>query len=153
MSDEQDDKSEIVVETPEIIKEKNVFTAAKVKNIISGYWIPISILLVIFSFSFFGGDADIQKLFGGKAQPKAIVFVDIDMIVNRHIEKVSDKFNMSDEEVSDYSTAFSSQLEESLDYFESRDNVIILVKPAVVRGGVDITKDVYIHILNEIENG
>ncbi len=148
MTDELDDKSEV-------IKENNIFRVAKFKNILSGYWIPVSTLLLLFAFSFFGSDANLQALFGGKAplKAKAIVFVDVEMIVGRHVEKMSGKFNMSDEEVADYSVAFTQQLEASLDYFESRDNVIILVKPAVVRGGIDITKDVYVHILKEIENG
>lgn len=148
MTDELDDKSEV-------IKENNIFRVAKFKKIFAGYWIPVSILLLLFAFSFFGSDANLQQLFGGKVplKAKAIVFVDVEMIVGRHVEKMSDKFNMSDEEVADYSVAFSQQLEASLDYFENRDNVIILVKPAVVRGGIDITKDVYVHILKEIENG
>jgi type-F conjugative transfer system protein TrbI len=140
------------VDTPETDKVKNTFDMNKVKNALIGNWFPISIFVFLFAASFLGGDTDIKKFFGGKAQPKAMVFVDIDMIVDRHIEKVSKKFKMTEEEVSAYSEAFSSQLEASLDYFKERDNVIILVKPAVVRGGVDITKDVYTHILSEIGN-
>lgn len=75
--------------------------------------------------------------------------VAIERLIESHVSKVSDKYEMGEKELNEYSEAFGSQLEDALDYF-SEDGEVILVQPAVVRGGKDITDKVYDHILEKI---
>jgi hypothetical protein len=78
--------------------------------------------------------------------------VSIEKMVSNHVEKVGKKFDMSDDEVKEYSAAFSTQIEKSIDFYYEKDNSIILVQPAVIRGAEDITNKVYAHVLKEIND-
>ena len=73
--------------------------------------------------------------------PPRVVAFDMKQTVDAFFDRASQK-KLSEEQTKTLSSRFTAALESSLQAYQQKNHVLILVSPAVVQGAPDITRDI-----------